>query len=250
MRLLAQSQGVRRAAPSRERAREPIARIPSRCRSRATGRRISCSRSTDTVATVTLNRPERKNPLTFESYAELATSSRPAQKDEAVKAVVITGAGGNFCSGGDVHEIIGPLVEMDTHGAARLHAHDRRPGQGDARLPAADRRRDRRHLRRRRRDHRDGVRPAPRHAARRRSRSCSRASASPAATWAPARSCRASSARAAPPSCSTPAASMSGRGGRALGLLQPPRARRTTLLGEAQALARGARRRARPSRTP
>ena len=73
-------------------------------------------------------------------------------------------------------------------------------------LPAADRRRGRRRLRRRRRDPRDGLRHAPRHAAARRSRSCSRASASPAATWAPARSCRASSARAAPPSCCTPAA--------------------------------------------
>ncbi|MDB5924258.1 MAG: enoyl-CoA hydratase [Betaproteobacteria bacterium] len=64
------------------------------------------------VATITLNRPERKNPLTFESYAELRDSFRALTYSSDVKVVVITGAGGNFCSGGDVHEIIGPLVEM------------------------------------------------------------------------------------------------------------------------------------------
>jgi enoyl-CoA hydratase/carnithine racemase len=68
------------------------------------------------VATITLNRPERKNPLTFESYAELADVFRAAAKDKAVKAIVVTGAGGNFSSGGDVFEIIGPLVEMNTVG--------------------------------------------------------------------------------------------------------------------------------------
>jgi enoyl-CoA hydratase/carnithine racemase len=68
------------------------------------------------VATVTLHRPERKNPLTFDSYRELADFFWACQKDEAVKAVVVTGAGGNFSSGGDVFEIIGPLVEMDTKG--------------------------------------------------------------------------------------------------------------------------------------
>jgi len=65
------------------------------------------------VATVTLNRPERKNPLTFESYAELRDTFRELVCTPAVKAVVVTGAGGNFSSGGDVHEIIGPLTEMD-----------------------------------------------------------------------------------------------------------------------------------------
>ncbi len=65
------------------------------------------------VATVTLNRPERKNPLTFESYAELRDTFRELVYTPAVKAVVVTGAGGNFSSGGDVHEIIGPLTEMD-----------------------------------------------------------------------------------------------------------------------------------------
>jgi len=64
------------------------------------------------VATVTLNRPERKNPLTLESYAELRDTFRDLVYADAVKTVVIAGAGGNFCSGGDVHEIIGPLVEM------------------------------------------------------------------------------------------------------------------------------------------
>lgn len=67
----------------------------------------------DGVATITLNRPERKNPLTFESYAELRDLFRDLVYTPAVKAVVITGAGGNFCSGGDVHEIIGPLTKMD-----------------------------------------------------------------------------------------------------------------------------------------
>jgi enoyl-CoA hydratase/carnithine racemase len=66
------------------------------------------------VATVTLNRPEKKNPLTFESYRELTDFFLALQKDEDVKAVVLTGAGGNFSSGGDVFEIIGPLVAMDT----------------------------------------------------------------------------------------------------------------------------------------
>ncbi len=68
------------------------------------------------VATVTLNRPERKNPLTFDSYRELRDTFRALAGDDAIKAVVVTGAGGNFCSGGDVFEIIGPLTRMDTPG--------------------------------------------------------------------------------------------------------------------------------------
>ncbi len=64
------------------------------------------------VATVTLNRPERKNPLTFEAYRELTDTFRALNDESEVRAVVITGAGGNFSSGGDVHEIIGPLVQM------------------------------------------------------------------------------------------------------------------------------------------
>jgi enoyl-CoA hydratase/carnithine racemase len=68
------------------------------------------------IATITLNRPERKNPLTFESYDELRDTFRALDKCYAVKAIVIRGAGGNFCSGGDVHEIIGPLTRMDSAG--------------------------------------------------------------------------------------------------------------------------------------
>jgi len=68
------------------------------------------------VATLTLHRPERKNPLTFDSYAEAAAIFRAAARDEEVRAIVVTGAGGNFCSGGDVHEIIGPLLERGTKG--------------------------------------------------------------------------------------------------------------------------------------
>jgi len=64
------------------------------------------------VATVTLDRPERKNPLTFDSYAELRDTFHALARADAVKAVVIAGAGENFCSGGDVHEIIGPLVAL------------------------------------------------------------------------------------------------------------------------------------------
>jgi enoyl-CoA hydratase/carnithine racemase len=64
------------------------------------------------VATITLNRPEKKNPLTFESYAELRDLFRTLNYIKEVKTVVVTGSGGNFCSGGDVHEIIGPLVAM------------------------------------------------------------------------------------------------------------------------------------------
>jgi enoyl-CoA hydratase/carnithine racemase len=67
----------------------------------------------DRVATVTLNRPERKNPLTFESYAELRDTFHKLQYADDVRVVVFTGAGGNFCSGGDVHEIIGPLLKME-----------------------------------------------------------------------------------------------------------------------------------------
>ncbi|NDH40476.1 MAG: enoyl-CoA hydratase family protein, partial [Gammaproteobacteria bacterium] len=65
------------------------------------------------VATVTLNRPDRKNPLTFESYAELRDLFRQLAYASDIDAVVVTGAGGNFCSGGDVHEIIGPLTRMN-----------------------------------------------------------------------------------------------------------------------------------------
>ena len=70
----------------------------------------------DGVATLTLNRPERKNPLTFDSYAELRDLFRALAYADDVKAVVIAGAGDNFCSGGDVHDIIGPLTQLDMPG--------------------------------------------------------------------------------------------------------------------------------------
>ena len=78
------------------------------------------------VATITLDRPDKKNPLTFDSYAELADLFRAAAKEKAVKAFVICGAGGNFCSGGHVFEIIEPLVKMAT---AELLAFTRMTGE-------------------------------------------------------------------------------------------------------------------------
>ncbi|WP_210414062.1 enoyl-CoA hydratase family protein [Luteithermobacter gelatinilyticus] len=70
----------------------------------------------DGVAVIRLNRPERKNPLTFESYAELRDTFRSMVYAEDVKAVVFASNGGNFCSGGDVHDIIGPLLQRDMKG--------------------------------------------------------------------------------------------------------------------------------------
>jgi enoyl-CoA hydratase/carnithine racemase len=72
------------------------------------------------VGTLTLNRPERKNPLTFESYAEMRDLFRALVYADDCKAVVVSGAGGNFSSGGDVHEIIGPLTDMDMPGLLRF----------------------------------------------------------------------------------------------------------------------------------
>src|SRR6267142_1654581 len=64
------------------------------------------------VGVVSLNRPDRKNPLTFDSYAELRDHFRAMAHAPAIRAIVLSGEGGNFCSGGDVHEIIGPLTKM------------------------------------------------------------------------------------------------------------------------------------------
>jgi enoyl-CoA hydratase/carnithine racemase len=80
-----------------------------------TPRHLLC-RIADGVALLSLNRPERKNPLTFESYAELRDWFRAVNEATDVKAVVFGPNGGNFCSGGDVHDIIGPLLERDTKG--------------------------------------------------------------------------------------------------------------------------------------
>jgi enoyl-CoA hydratase/carnithine racemase len=68
------------------------------------------------IGTIILDRPERKNPLTFQSYAELRDLFRALARCDSIRAVVIAGAGGNFCSGGDVHEIIGPLLQQDMRG--------------------------------------------------------------------------------------------------------------------------------------
>jgi enoyl-CoA hydratase/carnithine racemase len=68
------------------------------------------------VAHITLQRPERKNPMTFESYAELRDTFRALPYADDIKAVVIGSNGGNFCSGGDVHDIIGPLLDKDMKG--------------------------------------------------------------------------------------------------------------------------------------
>jgi enoyl-CoA hydratase/carnithine racemase len=76
--------------------------------------------ASDSVATIMLRDPERKNPLTFESYAELRDTFRELTNAEDIKAVVLTGSGGNFSSGGDVRDIIGPLTEMDMSGLLRF----------------------------------------------------------------------------------------------------------------------------------
>ena len=87
------------------------------------------------VATVTLNRPERKNPLTFDSYAELRDWFLGLQRATDIRAVVLTGAGDNFCSGGDVHEIIGPLTRMSM---PELLAFTRMAGAGAMMALASD----------------------------------------------------------------------------------------------------------------
>ena len=123
----------------------------------------------DRVASITLDRPERKNPLTFESYAELARVLRETSP-RAWRA-----CGGDRRSGRQLllrrrrardHRPAGADAAGGRHArAARFHPHDRRCGEGDARLPAADHRRNRRRVRRRRRDPGDGVGPAARHRA-------------------------------------------------------------------------------------
>jgi enoyl-CoA hydratase/carnithine racemase len=71
---------------------------------------------TDKTARITLDRAERKNPLTFDSYAELRNLFRAMSEASDIKAIILAGAGGNFCSGGDVHEIIGALTKLDMPG--------------------------------------------------------------------------------------------------------------------------------------
>jgi enoyl-CoA hydratase/carnithine racemase len=72
------------------------------------------------VGVITLNRPDRKNPLTFDSYGELRDLFQSLGRERSVRTVVVTGEGGNFCSGGDVHEIIGPLTKMDDSGLLKF----------------------------------------------------------------------------------------------------------------------------------
>ena len=76
---------------------------------------VLCERREPAIGLITLNRPERKNPLTFDSYAELRDLFRDLVYASDVRAVVLTGSGGNFCSGGDVFEIIEPLTKMRMH---------------------------------------------------------------------------------------------------------------------------------------
>ena len=90
------------------------------------------------VGTATLNRPERKNPLTFQSYDELTLLFEHLSRCSDVRSVIVRGEGDNFCSGGDVHEIIGPLLQMKNAGPAQVHADDRRPDSRDATLPTTD----------------------------------------------------------------------------------------------------------------
>ena len=73
-------------------------------------------RIVDAIAVLSIDRPERKNPLTFESYAELRDWFRALAYSDDVKAVVFGSNGGNFCSGGDVHDIIGPLLQKEMKG--------------------------------------------------------------------------------------------------------------------------------------
>ena len=143
------------------------------------------------VGVITLNRPERKNPLTFESYAELRDLFFSLQREDSIKTVVISGAGGNFCSGGDVHEIIGPLTGMTM---PELLAFTRMTGDVVKAM---------RHCPQPVIAAVDGVCAG---AGAILAMASSRVWDSPAATWAPAPCCRASSARGALRSFSIPGA--------------------------------------------
>ena len=118
----------------------------------------------DRVATITLNRPERKNPLTLESYAELRDTFHKLQYAEDVRVGGVHRRRRQFLLGrrrARNHR----AAHQDGYGrAARVHADDREPGEGNAHLPAADHLGSGRRVRRRRRDRRDGERPALRHA--------------------------------------------------------------------------------------
>ena len=145
----------------------------------------------DGVATVTLNRPEKLNPLTFESYADLRDLLAELPHRGDTRVLVIRGEGKGFCGGGDVNEIIGELIQMDAAGLMRLHQDDRRGDPGDARVPDPDHRRHPGHRGGRRQRGRDRRRLPDLSRRRRGSRSCSPRSGCPAATWERRTSCRA-----------------------------------------------------------
>src|SRR5437660_1485971 len=116
--LRLEPQGARRAVPAARQGEKPRARDHG-----TKGRRMKETglaryrpkhfqwRAEGRVGVLTLDRPEKKNPLTFESYGELRDLFHALSDAHDVRAAVVTGAGGNFCSGGDVHEIIGPLTK-------------------------------------------------------------------------------------------------------------------------------------------
>src|SRR5436309_15929496 len=117
--LRLEPQGARRAVPAARQGEKPRDRdhgTKGRCMKETGVARYRPKnfqwRAEGRVGVITLDRPERKNPLTFQSYGELRDLFRRLHHARDVKAVVVTGAGGNFCSGGDVHEIIGPLTKM------------------------------------------------------------------------------------------------------------------------------------------
>ena len=143
------------AAPTRRPMRHLAGDTPSaawHAAARGLRRAALPVRGRDAVATITLNRPERKNPLTFESYAELRDLFRALVHATDVKAIVITGRRGEFLLRRRRARDHRPADEARHARTSRVHPDDRRSGQSHARLPAADRRGDRWRLRRRGRD--------------------------------------------------------------------------------------------------
>ncbi len=174
------------------------------------------------IAIVSLLGAARKNPLTFDSYAELRDTFRALVYADDVDVVIFASNEGNFCSGGDVHDIIAAADQDGHEGTVGVYTHDRRSGQGDDPLRQADHQRSRRNLRRRGCNYRDGIGPAPWRRRWQKPRFCSPASGLPVATWALAPCCRASSGRAGPPNLLYTGRTMSADGGRTLGLFQSP----------------------------
>ena len=180
-----------------EAAHEPVHRLRPPHRPLA----ASAADLDDGVATVTLARPEKLNALTFGAYADLRDLLAELSRERSVRALVLAGEGRGFCSGGDVDEIIGATLSMDT---AQLLDFNRMTGQVVRALRECPFPVDRRRARGgggRRRGPRAG-RGLPASPTRpRASRSSSPGSASPAATWAPPICCPGSSASATRPGC-------------------------------------------------